>query len=387
MPLWRSGRALRSIFCSYLAKGCRYNPSCKTMKKTLVLITSLIIFSCTTNQTIETPDEPITETPFFIKGADLSFLHEIEAENTLFYNQNNQEENAVDILKANGINTIRLRVWHTPATTHSSLTEVANFAQQLKAKGLKIWLSVHYSDTWADPSQQQKPVAWETLSQNQLETEVYNYTSLLCNQIAPEYIQIGNETNNGLLFPNGNRYQNFNQYKSLLQKGIEAVRNSNIDTNIMLHFAGIDGAETYFNELQSLDYDTAALSYYPIWHGTNLTEVQTTLSTLKNTLNKDVVIAETAYPFTLDWNDYTNNIIGLQNQLIPNYPASLQGQTAFLAQLQQICKNANTIGLSYWAPDWVAYRGPTASNGSSWENQTLFDFSNKVTPAASVFLD
>lgn len=356
------------------------------MKKSLLFLCILTILSCS-KETNEEPSLPETETPFFIKAVDLSFLPEIEAENTVFYNQNNQADNAVEILKANGINTIRLRVWHTPATAHSSLTEVTSFAQQLKAKGLKIWLSVHYSDTWADPSQQQKPAVWEALSQTQLENQVYAYTMQLCNQIEPNYIQIGNETNNGFLFPNGNRYQNFNQYKALLQKGIEAVKAYSPETKIMLHYAGLDGANIYFNELNSLDYDMIGLSYYPIWHGNNFTEVENTLSSLKTNYNKEVVIAETAYPFTLGWNDYTNNIVGHQSQLIPNYPASLQGQKAFLEQLKQICINAQSSGLCYWAPDWVAYRGVTATNGSSWENQALFDFNNKITPAATVFLE
>ncbi|WP_339633596.1 glycosyl hydrolase 53 family protein, partial [Bizionia echini] len=68
------------------------------------------------------------------------------------------------------MNTIRLRLWVNPSTNHSSLNEVKQFSETLKARGLKTWITVHFSDTWADPGQQIMPVAWQSLSITELHT-------------------------------------------------------------------------------------------------------------------------------------------------------------------------------------------------------------------------
>jgi arabinogalactan endo-1,4-beta-galactosidase len=108
------------------------------------------------------------------------------------------------------------------------------------------------------------------------------------------------------------------------------------------------------------------------------------VNTLVSQFQKPVVIAETSYPWTLGWNDWTNNLVGLQDQLIPDYPATPEGQAAYLTAIVSVMKqeaNGNNFGVSYWAADWVAYKGTTATDGSSWENQALFDFQYKALPA------
>lgn len=99
-----------------------------------------------------------------------------------------------------------------------------------------------------------------------------------------------------------------------------------------------------------------------------------------------MLIAETSYPFTLGWNDWTNNIIGLTNQLHPNYPATPEGQRDFLQKIKTTVQNTPSgLGFCYWGTEWIAFRGSQATNGSSYENQALWDFNNKLVPAASVF--
>ena len=110
------------------------------------------------------------------------------------------------------------------------------------------------------------------------------------------------------------------------------------------------------------------------------------LSVLSSTFNKGVVIAETAYPFTLGYNDWTDNSVGESSQLITKYPATPEGQKDYLLDLRSaLSKNSKGIGFCYWAPDWVAYKGPQATDGSSWENLALFDFNNKALPGMAVF--
>ena len=99
------------------------------------------------------------------------------------------------------------------------------------------------------------------------------------------------------------------------------------------------------------------------------------------------MIAETAYPFTLGWNDWTNNIVGLENQLIlPEFPATPQGQKNFVQQLKIMMTNLDGgIGLSYWGAELIAWNGPESSEGSPWENQALFDFNNQALPVIEVY--
>jgi arabinogalactan endo-1,4-beta-galactosidase len=130
------------------------------------------------------------------------------------------------------------------------------------------------------------------------------------------------------------------------------------------------------------------LSYYPIWHGKDLGTVVSSISNLGKNNGKKVIIAETSYPFTFDWNDMTHNVIGLSEQILPQYSATPQGQKNFLLKIKSIMKNdANGLGFCYWGGEWVAYRGPEALDGSSWENQALFDFNNKALPVIGSFAE
>ncbi|GMT46414.1 MAG: hypothetical protein IEMM0006_2246 [bacterium] len=323
----------------------------------------------------------------FIRGADLSKLPELEEEEAVYYNRKGMAENALDIFKSAGLNTVRLRLWVHPSGVHSSLQEVAAFSKRIHKDGLKVWLDLHYSDTWADPGHQTKPPAWKNLNLQQLEDSVYAYTLHVVKVIQPEYVQIGNEINQGFLWNDG-RLSHPVQFTTLLKKGIAAAREANPSIRIILHYAGYKGADWFFGLIEQyhVDYDIIGLSYYPWWHGKSLDTLQLTLNQLSEKYQKKVVIAETAYPFTLSWNDWTNNFIGNIDQLIPGYPATEAGQEAFLWQLRTILQSIkNGGGFCYWEPEWVSIKGPQSTVGSPWENLALFDFQNKTLPAMSVF--
>jgi len=322
----------------------------------------------------------------YLRAADLSSLPEIRQEGTLFYDESGQVEDALRILKEAGMNCVRLRLWVNPINGHSSLDAVENFVAEIRSQELGLWLSVHYSDTWADPGNQSKPLDWENHSFSQLRTAVRSYTAEVLERLDPDYIQIGNEINNGFLFPEGHRYVNPDQFTSLLSVATTEVRKYSDKTQIILHHAGIEGAAEFFSDLNQLDYDIAGISYYPIWHGKDLQRLEAKLDALRLSTGKNVVIAETAYPFTLDWNDWTNNIVGLEEQLIlPDYSATETGQSDFMNEIEHICRQSGGIGWSYWGAELIAFRGDTASNGSAWENQALFDFEQKALPVLGVF--
>jgi arabinogalactan endo-1,4-beta-galactosidase len=358
----------------------------RTFSFFVLLITLISLIACSNEPKIELPVEP--ETKDLIKASDISFLPEIREEGTIFYNAQNSPKDVLDILKDAGCNTLRLRVWHKPANVRSTLGEVATFAAEARGKGFKIWITLHYSDSWADPGKQTKPQAWQSANLQGLADSVYNYTKKVMQRLNPEYIQIGNEINGGMLWPEG-AIANRSNFITFLKRGADAVRDVSSTTKIMIHYAGTD-ADWFYDILddEDVDYDIIGLSYYPRWHSKNLVEVESTLKRLSETNNKDILFAETAYPFTLQWNDWTNNLIGEQSHLLSGYAASPEGQKAFMQRIKSMVLNTErAIGFAYWAPEWVAFRGNEATNGSDWENMALFNFQNKALPAIEVFKD
>lgn len=365
----------------------------------LTIILAAIFSSCKKGGTDEPPlPGPPAYAPLTYRGADLSFLPEIEQAGTRFYNGNTIVDPLV-FMKSKGVNLVRLRLWHTPATGHSNYSEVEAFAQRIKAAGLNWWLNIHYSDTWADPANQTIPAAWQGASQAVLADSVYNYTlkvmtALKAKGCLPVMVQIGNETNSGFLWDKGKVGGSFDtnwpNYAALVKKAADAIKATDPSIKVMLHFAGTSGAQWYYNNLktQGVNYDVIGISYYYWWHNRSLAELKTDLDALATTFDKDVFIAETAYPFSNGWNDFTNNVVGSGTALLNGYDASPAGQLKYLADLRTTIHNVSNnrgIGFCYWSPDWVAYRGPTASNGSAWENLALFDFTNAALSGWNAF--
>jgi arabinogalactan endo-1,4-beta-galactosidase len=334
-------------------------------------------FSCSKNE--ET--SPVSNNKLLeIKGADMSFLPEIRRSGKVFYSQKGEAEDMLLTLKKAGVNVIRLRIWKKPSEAASNFETVKNLAKEIRGLGMKTLITVHYSDSWADPSQQSKPTEWKDLNFNQLKDSVYQYTRQIMSEISPDYIQVGNEINNGLLWPDGS-LSNLSQMKTLLRAAITAVRDTKPTSKIIIHYAGISNAQWFFATLSDLDYDLIGISYYPMWHGKDLGLLQQTLVSLSETNNKSIFIAETSYPFTLSWNDWTNNLIGLDSQILPDFPPTPQGQKDFLLKIKQICQAVpKGIGFCYWGSEWVSYKGNQATDGSSWENQAFWDFENKALP-------
>lgn len=330
---------------------------------------------------------PPVVTSDFIKAADISFLPEIEAAGVVFTN-NGKTEDMLTTLKSAGCNTIRIRLWKDPANGHSGLTEVKTLAQRVKKAGLKVWLTVHYSDDWADPAVQTTPAAWKNLSFTDLKAAVASYTTTILTEINPDIIQIGNEINSGLLWPQGHLINKEAQCIDLLKTASATIRSKAPSTKIMMHYAGVSATDTnwFFTKIKSVDYDYIGLSYYPIWHGKDLATIKTTIDALGKNFSKKVLIAETAYPFTLGFNDWTNNIVGQDSQLVTGYPATAEGQKNFVLAIKDLVKSSTYgQGFAYWGGEWVSFKGNQATNGSTFENQAFYDFSNKALPVLQAF--
>lgn len=348
-----------------------------------IFISCLILVSCN-----RAPDHsPGPQKAPFISAVDISGFPKIEASIPTFYNAIGQESSFLSILKENGINTIRLRLWVDPEDGHSGLEEVKEFSETLTSLGFDTWITVHYSDTWADPGQQSTPKRWQGLSFNDLKDSVTAYIQQVVTVLQPTYIQVGNEINSGFLHPYGDISAGVQPFVNLINTGIAAVRAHAPDTKIMLHYAGFEGADWFFDQIKTVDYDIIGLSYYPMWHGKSLEDLQASMNDLSGTHDKDIVIAETAYPFTLEWNDWTDNIVGETEQLIlPEFPATPEGQRDFVRRIRSITDEVeNGIGFCYWGAELIAWKGDQSTEASVWENQALFDFENTALPVLGEF--
>lgn len=355
------------------------------MKQNFLLLLLICLFACKEDNNPPPPPPPVEVE--FMRGADLSFLPEIETYNLDFYDSAGNVKDMLTIFKEAGCNTVRLRLWHTPQNGYSGFSEVAAFSERIKEAGMKVYLTVHFSDTWADPGQQATPAAWQGLDIVHLKDSVYQYMVKVISIIQPEYVSLGNEINGGLLWETG-RISNGNNLYQLLGKASQATRITSPSTKIIIHYAGLDGSDWFFSQMLSYNiiYDIIGLSYYPFWHGKNLNAMKSIVNSLSTQFDKPVLIAETSYPFTLGWEDMTHNAIGLEDQLVPGYPATPQGQLDFMMALKETIQSmTNSAGFCYWGGEFVAFKGPQSQNGSSWENQALFDFENIALPVLAIF--
>ncbi|NUO80120.1 glycosyl hydrolase 53 family protein, partial [candidate division KSB1 bacterium] len=296
----------------------------------------------------------------FVKGADVSFLAEIEDMGGKFY-ENGVSKDALDLFKDHGFNYVRLKIWHSPAKNYNTLEKVLLTAKRAKAKGFRFLLNFHYSDWWADPQKQIKPAAWKNLSFEVLQDSVARYTRLVLTLlkrqgVLPDMVQIGNEITPGMLWDDGKvggEFDTEEQWRKLallIQSGITGVQSSLDSTEkvqIMIHLdRGGDNKASrwFFDHLLAHDvkFDVIGLSFYPKWHGT-FADLKHNLHDLASRYPHDLVIVETGYPWTLQWTerggfDRERNIFGRQSDLHAGYAASVAGQKAFLQDLIRIVK-------------------------------------------------
>ncbi|HOT92273.1 MAG TPA: arabinogalactan endo-1,4-beta-galactosidase [Anaerolineae bacterium] len=340
-----------------------------------------------------------------MRGVDISSLPQVEDKGGVFYNTDGQAQDIFEILADHGVNYVRLKLWHTPANGYNNLEKVKGMAIRIKRAGMGFLLDFHYSDTWADPKKQYKPLAWWDYDYEQLRTAVYEYTkeavtALREQNTAPDIVQIGNEIPGGMLWDQGKlngSADQFSRLAGLLKAGIAGVKDAGCDAKIMLHLdRGGDNAlyRWWFDNIiaEGVEFDIIGLSFYGYWHG-DLRDLAANLADLAQRYNKELIVVETAYAYTLDNQDGYGNIIAREDQLIPGYPATVEGQSAWLRDLMQVVKDVPgglAKGVFYWEPAWLGLKGcgwnpADPQSGNAWENQALFDFGGHVLPSLAVF--
>lgn len=350
----------------------------------------------------------------FIKGADVSIMPELERNGTKFYD-NGIEQDGLTILKNHGVNWIRVRIWNNPYVVgpegvgggNTDEAKAIEMAKRAKALGMKVLVDFHYSDFWVDPGQQKKPDAWKNDSGDKLVDDVYAYTAKVMQDfnaqgVTPDMVQVGNELNNGMLWPEAQLTEdNPNGYKflaKLLNAGLQAVHDNDKDNKVktMIHLAGVDVNlyHTFFDNLivknKVNDFDIIGMSFYPFWHGT-MDDLKNTMNDVSAKCNKDVIAVETAFGYTLEDADFEKNNFGTNEEKVGGYKATVQGQATGLRDVMATVASVNDnrgLGIFYWAPDWVINEKvgwKSNGGGNGWDNLTLFDTKGNALESMDTF--
>jgi arabinogalactan endo-1,4-beta-galactosidase len=202
----------------------------------------------------------ITQAQYFAKGADISWLTEMEAAGKKFYNSEGVQTECMALLKSLDMNAVRLRVWVNPTDGWCNAADLLVKARRASNLGMRIMIDFHYSDSWADPSKQTKPAAWTTYDLNGLKTAVANHTRdvltlLKNNQIAVEWVQVGNETGNGMLWDNRQSSVSMSTYAALLLPDTMPVKRSLSECQSIVHHP-----QRITTTIFSLDFDDGSVN-------------------------------------------------------------------------------------------------------------------------------
>lgn len=340
----------------------------KTIRCTwCILLVALL--GCKKNEAASTSDT--TTVPFFAKGADVSWLTQMESSGYKFYNASGTTMECMQLMQTLGMNSIRLRVWVNPANGWCNNADLVAKALRAKKLGFRIMIDFHYSDSWADPAKQTKPAAWSGYDFATLKSTVYSYTysvldTLRSSGVVPSWVQIGNETNDGMLWPDGKASTNMANFASLISSGYKAVKAINDSIKVIVHISnGWDNNlfRWIFDGLKNNDasWDIIGMSMYPTaanWQSQN-TNCLANMNDMVSRYNKPVMICEVGMP----WTD----------------ASACQSFITDLISKTKSIPNNNGLGVFYWEPQCY----------NNWEGYTLgaFDNNGKPTVAMKAFAD
>jgi len=349
----------------------------------------------------------------FMMGVDASMIRQVLNSGGKYYNEEGIEQDVFQIMALAGVNYLRVRIWNDPNSPigirgggNLDLETAYWIAQKARMVNMKIILDLHYSDTWADPEHQEKPYDWELLNFTELkqavETFTYDAVMYFKNRgITPYMIQIGNEINNGMIYPDGkivwNEPASYDRLADLLKAGIAGAKRADEFIDTIIHLA--DGGkwpifDSFFSMLdeRDVDYDVIGVSFYPFYHGT-LDSLKTNLTNIVAKFKKPVFVAEASYAYTHKTHPEAAHIFGANQEEKGGYLATIQGQATSIRDIIEIVAEVEGnkgLGIVYWEPAWLPVAGAGwAGTGTkaTWSNQALFTYGGRALPSLKVFSD
>ena len=286
----------------------------------------------------------------FWLGADISGLSEMEARGAKLYNRNGELREGTALMHELGLNAIRLRVWVNPYRGFCSKEDVLQLALRAKYYGMALMIDFHYSDWWADPGKQNIPGAWTYYKYDEMCHVLAEHTRetlqlLKDHGIDVRWVQIGNETTHGFLWPMGRAEENMEQYAGLTEAGYQAAKAVYPDATCIVHIdCGCDlkRYEFIFDGLNKYGahYDMIGMSVYPYWD-----QQEKLTKSDAETLEKVVKNIRTLF------NKYKKPLLVVETGVLAREP---EKGKEFLSQLIQALKTqvgGHCNGVFYWAPE------------------------------------
>jgi arabinogalactan endo-1,4-beta-galactosidase len=340
----------------------------------------LLTFFLAVTAAAQSPKLATPSSPYFIAGADVSFLRDLESQGVVF-KDNGQPHPGLEILRHHGYNWVRLRIMNEPTPLPNTLAYTLAEARAARALGFRILLDFHYSNDWADPAHEKVPAAWAHLPHEQLTKAVFDFshdvvTALREQGTMPDMVQIGNEITSGMMWPDGKLPDRWPQLADLITAGVRGVESAKADQPrpaIMIHIDQGGNEETtkwFFDNLilNHVPFDVIGQSFYPWWQG-SLKDLKNNLAFMAQRYKKPIIVVETAY----DWESgeqFTNGK--------PPFPETPAGQAQFLAAVVQAVKETPDglgKGVFWWEP---------MADGAI-QKRSLFDTQREALPAIHVF--
>lgn len=246
----------------------------------------------------------------FAKGADVSWLTEMEKDGVKFYNQNGKATECMKLLREEGTNSIRLRVWVNPEGGWCGKDDVIAKAWRAQQLGFRLMIDFHYSDTWADPGNQKVPAAWQGYTAEQMKQAVADHTKDVLTALKDrgvtniEWVQVGNETRDGMLFNSdeavtGQVSKNAANFAAYINAGYDAVKEVYPNAKVIVHVdkgQDLGGLTWLYDKLKDNGgkWDVIGLSLYPEddnWQS-YAESCLSNIQTLSSKYGKDVIISE-----------------------------------------------------------------------------------------------
>lgn len=367
-----------------------------------VLSVGLTLWSCSSddNDGPENPGEENTESGGengpggsdgsgeLVRGADIGWLTEMESKGKKFYDAEGQEGDCLEILKGVGFDAVRLRVWVDPKNKWCGLEDVVAKAERAKKLGMPVMVDFHYSDEWADPEHKKRPKSWDAYrTVTDLGKALFDHTekvlkALKEKEIDVRWVQIGNETNNGMLGTTSqgrtttitgliddqaNGLKRGDNYATLNNYGCRAAKEVYPDCKVVIHFEngqkwdtlkwGLDMITQEANTRTVAEFDVLGVSIYPGEGDSNwgnwekdVKALMTNLQSIVTTYDKDVMVCEVGCP-------------GMDKD-----NAAMQ---TMLSTLVSKCRSMDRcLGVFYWEPE--CYGG--------WEKYGMGGFTSQGRP-------
>ncbi len=368
----------------------------KHMKTTHFILVAATLLATACNCSRPDPVTPVdpepevkpkpVPTPAFAKGADISWVSEMEKGGRTFQLKDGTKADILDVLKETGVNAIRLRVWVNPTGGWSGKDDVVKLATRAAKAGMALMVDFHYSDFFADPSRQDIPKAWDADKNllDKMARHVSDHTTEVLNAlkdagVTPNWVQVGNETRNGMLWPAGRLWTESGDipdgrahFAQLLNAGYEAVKAVFPQCPVLAH---VDNAYAdnawWFEQIGNAGgkFDAIALSHYPQtqpdWKKCNADAVKQ-IKSLAAKFNKDVIISE----------------VGVKTPA--NETLAAQVLSEFMTEAKKItrCK-----GVFYWEPEVDGKWKPAVYGSLGWNAYDMgaFTTGGKATGVMDAF--